>query len=390
MSWTYHVRPRDIIIFYVVLFAALSAYTLHRYNGFDLWILLNAGKDFAAGRSPYHLQADFQQDLPFRYAPPVAIFSSLFATVAQHYLNLAMFFLSLGALARLTWLNTKLFEISFGLTHRAQKPILLFFPWLLVVNGLGAQLEGGNTNLLALYLLVEGTYLFAARPATAAFLMMLPALVKPQFGFLAFLFLLLHGRAHAGSFVRAGSLFALVLFSPFLWGVSQGQHLYVDWLRMLELSTPPNLTNQIGNGNLSLYSFLCHIWHWPPLFVTTLVLVPTVAALSVWVSKRKSNYVALIAALWVGYLFSPVSFAYTQTALFVPGSAALALYFRQPRTRSRPKILSTHSAHLFALVCFVTACWITTYNVLGPDLYWSATVYRIHAWLCLPLILAFF
>jgi hypothetical protein len=365
---------KPVALFYFVLSAWLTVYTLKRFNGYDLGIIWDAGLAVLHGQSPYH----FDQQSPYKYSPSFALFLACFQWIPRPFLPMVICLANLALLLRVTYVTYLLFEREFGFTSLGQKLLLIYLPWLLVFQGIGAQFEGGQTTIFLMFLGMEGIYQHVRGRPWGIALSSLVVFIKPQFLVLPILTANYDFRSRWRDYLTAIAAVGVGTLIPFVLGWNPGIQLYVDWLTLLARSTPDVLTNRVGNGNLGLYSFFYHLWHWPTWTIDILV-AAAVFSLAYLVRKTRSIVLACAGAYWIAYLLSPISFAYSQTVMMIPGILAIGCCFDK---NFRPAILF----RLLALVLFLVACWLLQYDTVGKSVYETVVLYRLNAWFSVTLL----
>ncbi|NDG25603.1 MAG: hypothetical protein EB120_00325 [Proteobacteria bacterium] len=173
----------EFVFFHGVFAVGLLFYFVRRYNGFDLELAVRAGSSLLTGQSPYDISANS----PFRYAPWWCVLMLPIQWVSFRFIHWGFFGCTLLMLGRIQWILLEMTpQDSPLLCRKGPFRWALILPWILVLRGLGAQIEGGNTNVLLLYLSVEGAYQFFKNRSIGLLLMWAGVGVKPQFGLLLF------------------------------------------------------------------------------------------------------------------------------------------------------------------------------------------------------------
>ena len=366
----------EFVFFHGVFAVGLLFYFVRRYNGFDLELAVRAGSSLLTGQSPYDISANS----PFRYAPWWCVLMLPIEWVSFRFIHWGFFGCTLLMLGRIQWILLEMTpQDSPLLCRKGPFRWALILPWILVLRGLGAQIEGGNTNVLLLYLSVEGAYQFFKNRSIGLLLMWAGVGVKPQFGLLPFLLSLAYWSRVKRS-ISVVALFLVALWAlPFPFGWDQGLRWYQDWLSVIRISSLDNLLNRTGNGNMSIFSFFVHIGHMSEKLAYVGLLIPVVGW-GVYLSRKNRDVLAVLAlSLWINLSFSPVSFAYTELLLVVPVFYALVFCFDRKQL-------------IYGLPLCVLAFgeWLLSFDVVGREVFNSIVVhYRLHTWCCVPLLVYF-
>ncbi|MFM8270503.1 MAG: glycosyltransferase 87 family protein, partial [Pseudomonadota bacterium] len=167
---------------YLFLTIGLLGYGLKRYNGYDLDSYFKLAEGVKSGLALYG-------DPPLSLYPPSgAYLLELLQFIPKSATHPTWYCLSILIFYRLS-------KIAFALFPTAKPKVkqigFYWLSWLGILQGLGAQLEGGNINLLLMYLMIEGfNLLFKSasdqkRVLLGLFLCWLPVMFKPYLGLIS-------------------------------------------------------------------------------------------------------------------------------------------------------------------------------------------------------------
>jgi hypothetical protein len=299
--------------------------------------------------------------MSYRYLPPTLMFYkglSVFPAYIQHCLT-ALF--SLVALYRMIWLGVGLAKKEFKSIH----PLLyLYGPALLLHQGLSAQFESGNINLILVYLTIEGLWQYYQNKKYLAFLFLFfPCLFKFQFGLMGYFIFLSDYKKNLRSFLFAFLTILLFSLNTFFLNTST-LSLYHDWW----------VSNQaVGNGildrgivavNNSLLSFTHHILKIPMSFIGVFLFL-FFLFLHKGLFKRTPLHLYALSALFI-YLFFPATFPYTIVLLYIPSLVAF-------------------SKKTWQSALFIFGIFIFNPNFFGREKFETYIVlYRTSSWFLIP------
>jgi len=133
---------------YFILALGLLAYGFKRYNGYDLESYFNLAEAAWAGQPLYGEKA------LSLYSPAGAYVLELFHYLPNKWTHIAWYLISILIFFRIS-------EIGFSFCSvvkesNFKKGLFYWLTWISILQGLGAQLEGGNINLLLMYFVFEG------------------------------------------------------------------------------------------------------------------------------------------------------------------------------------------------------------------------------------------
>lgn len=301
-------------LFALAVFYYLVIYK--RYNGGDYYVYVKAIERLDQGISPYQ----FESTQSYRYLPPTLIFYkalAIFPLFIQHWL-IAIF--SLLALFRMLWLGTYFAKKEF----KKYNPILMLLgPTLLLHQGLSAQFESGNINLILVYLTMEGLWQYYQNKKYVAFvLMFFPSLFKFQFGLIGYFIFLSDYKKNIRPLFYAFLTIVFFSLNTFLFRGNTWL-LYQDWWNSNHAVSSGILDRGIVAVNNSLLSFAHHIFKIPMPFIWSILLF-IFSLLHIGLFKKTALQLYALSALFV-YLFFPATFPYTLVLLYIPCLLALSM-----------------------------------------------------------------
>ncbi len=296
----------------------LLGYGLKRYNGFDFHSYFDLVKGANEGASVYGVK-------PLSLYPPPGVYllrglqfiPETVAHVAWYLISLCLFF-------RMSFIGFSL-VLSDRVLSIQQFLLFIWISWLAILQGLGAQLEGGNINLGLMYLMFEGLYCLSFERGSSfklskgIFLIWFPIFFKPYLGLISLgITIQMLRKTSWKSFILPGALLGLVLLIPLIHlGVEPVMREYKDWLKGDVRYIDCAFTLKCNAVNYSLTSYFYHIHQLKleKIFVITGLL----SFLAMGYSFFEQNLQKLFAALCtLTFLISPASFPYTMMLLWFP------------------------------------------------------------------------
>ena len=211
------------------------------------------------------------------------------------------------------------------------KRVLIFcwIAWWAILQGLGAQLEGGNINLLLMYFLFEGPYwILKSQKKTKKYMVTLaigllmcwlPVVFKPYLGLLSCGITIWVMRRCSWKLIGVPVLvFFVITLVPILFKGTQVVFLdYRNWLNGDVQYIDCAFTLKCNAVNYSILSYFYHIHSWT--LESLFFILLTVSALSLCYSGLEKNLLRLFSVLClVTFLVSPASFPYTMMLLWFP------------------------------------------------------------------------
>ena len=302
---------------FLILALALVAYGLKRYNGYDLDSYFKLSEGVLAG------QALYGKNALSLYPPAGAYVLELFQFLPKTWTHIGWFLISIFMFYRMSEIGFSLFP---SIKESNGKKILFYWlSWVAILQGLGAQLEGGNINLLLMFLIWEGLNTLLRKPKTVKWLTLgllliwLPISFKPYLGLVACgvtIFLLRRfGWKMLVAPMMVGGLMTLI---PALFKGFEAVRLdYVNWLSGDVSYIDCAFTLKCNAVNYGLPSYLYQIHHWS--LATIGIFVVALSGIALIYAFFEKNLIRLSGVLSIiTFCISPASFPYTLMLLWIP------------------------------------------------------------------------
>jgi hypothetical protein len=299
--------------------------------------------------------------MSYRYLPPTLIFYkglSVFPVYIQHWLVAV---LSLAALYRMMWLGVGLAKEEF----KNINPLLyLYGPILLLHQGLSAQFESGNINLILVYFTIEGLWQYYQNKKYLAFIFLFsPCLFKFQFGLMGYFLFLSDYKKNIRPITFAFLTLLVFSLNTFFLNASTVS-LYRDWWISNQAVSSGILDRGIVAVNNSLLSFAYHILKIPMSFIWSFLFL-LFLLLHKGLFKRNPLQLYALSSLFI-YLFFPATFPYTLVLLYIP----CIISFSQKTWQS---------------ALFIFGIFIFNPNFFGREKFETYIVlYRTSSWFLIP------
>lgn len=340
------VKTKLFLLSYFLLGFGLILYGLNRYNGWDLDTYFAVADAAAQGKQIYgekHLTL---------YPPPGGYCLELLRYFPRKAVHVVWFFISILLVLRIVWMGLQLFPAP-----QTSSTKLAFYFWLSVwaaLQGVGAQIESGNINLLLMYFLMEGMTRLEGlknRWGWGLVLLWLPVLFKPYLGLIAFGLTLSVWKKKGWkvfsipAFVILTALFISLLTK----GLSRVSFDFKNWLSGDVEHIHRAFTLSANAVNFGIPSYFYHIFGWPLSAVSGLTLF--FSLLGLLYSLYEKNQLKLFCLLsMLTFCISPASFSYSMLLLWFP-----ILYFTKETLWDEAPILQSWKKmagvlFLFALI----------------------------------------
>jgi len=313
------------------LATALAIYGLKRYNGYDLESYFTLVEAFGRGGAPYG-------EKPLSLYPPSGVYAlQVLKFFPKKWVHLVCYGMSILLFLRVSFIGFSLFQPKKKNTAN-QILFFLIVSWLAIMQGLGAQLEGGNINLLLMYLLFEGVYLIQKKPecslrfSLGLLMCWLPVVFKPYLGLVSCGVTLWMVRRFSWKWVGIPVLaFLIIGFGPMLFkGIQLVIVDYQNWLKGDVHYVDCAFTLKCNAVNYSILSYFYHIHSWTLESLFWVLIIGS--ALSLGYSIFERNLLKLFSVLClVTFLISPASFPYTLMLLWFPILWATRLLVLEPQ-----------------------------------------------------------
>jgi hypothetical protein len=215
----------------------------------------------------------------------------------------------------------------FSVTKERDWKTTLFYwlSWISILQGLGAQLEGGNINLLLMCLMIEGLNILLKRASTTKnvtlglLFIWLPIFFKPYLGIISSGLTLFFIRRSGWRALFAPVIVAILMtvFPALIKGFETVRSDYIAWLSGDISYIDCAFTLKCNAVNYGFPSYLYQVQHWSLARVAVFVLAVSVVALIYALFEK--NLLRLSGALsLITFCISPASFPYTLMLLWIP------------------------------------------------------------------------
>jgi len=307
-------KNRSKIIGYAFLATSLLLYGLKRYNGWDLETYFQAAEAAARGE---HLYGKEPLTL---YPPPGGYCLEILSYFPPKLIHLLWYLVSVLLFLRICWIGYFLFPLQ--TSSKVRRNVFYVVSIWAILQGIGAQLESGNINLLLKYFLIEGVYLILkTKPATliGLFLLWLPVIFKPYLGLISLGTTIATAKKFGlRAWLAPLSLFFLSLMLPLIF---KGYDWFVfdiqQWLLQDVDHVHRAFTLSFNAVNFGLPSYFYHIYGLPLQAITTVTLL--VSGLAILYSFQEQDLLKLFCVLCtLTFCISPASFSYSMLLLWFP------------------------------------------------------------------------
>jgi len=318
---------------FLFLAIGLMGYGFKRYNDYDLDSYFKLAECAQSGLSLYG-------DPPLSLYPPAGGYLlELLQFVPRTATHLIWYVFSIFLFFRMSGIVFSFFPVP---KKEWKQKVFYWLSWIAILQGLGAQLEGGNINLLLMYIMLEGLGLMAKSPSDrkrvsiGLFLCWFPVMFKPYLGLVSSGLTLFCFRRFSWRVITAPLLvgFLMTGLPALVKGPKSVITDYRNWLSGDVSYVDCAFTLKCNAVNYGLPSYFYQIHHWPLKTVSIFILLVSIVAL-IYASREK-NLLRLSAALsLITFCISPASFPYTLMLLWltVVSSSYLVLFNRDPKSR---------------------------------------------------------
>jgi hypothetical protein len=302
---------------YCILFFGLLAYGFKRYNGYDLESYFNLAEAAWAGQPLYGEKA------LSLYPPAGAYVLELFHYLPNKWTHITWYLISILIFYRISEIGFSFFQ--FTQESNFKRGLFFWLSWIAILQGFGAQLEGGNINLLLMYFIFEGLNQLVRKPQTVKslfwglFFVWLPIAFKPYLGLLSSGLTLFYLRKSGlKSLLGPLAVALLVTLVPALIKSLETVKMdYVKWLSGDLSYIDCAFTLKCNAVNYGLPSYLYQIQGWSLASISVFVLLASVGALVYSFFDSRLLRMAGVLSI-ITFCVSPASFPYTLMLLWIP------------------------------------------------------------------------
>jgi hypothetical protein len=301
---------------YFILAFGLIAYGFKRYNGYDLDSYFHLAEAAWAGQPLYGEKA------LSLYPPAGAYVLELFHYLPNKVTHTAWYLISILIFYRISRIGFSFFQ--FAEDSNFKKGLFYWLSWIAILQGLGAQLEGGNINLLLMYSLFEGLNILVRKSENPRDLILgllltwLPVIFKPYLGLvssgLTVFFLRRSGWRVLVAPIMVAAL--MTLFPALIKGFETVQLDYANWLSGDLSYIDCAFTLKCNAVNYGLPSYLYQIQNWSLANISVFVLLVSSGVLVYSFFERHLLRLAGVISI-ITFCVSPASFPYTLMLLWI-------------------------------------------------------------------------
>ena len=302
---------------YLILALGLIAYGIKRYNGYDFESYFTLAEVVHSGERIYG------DRLLSLYPPVGAYLFEIFHFLPKATTHKAWYLISVLLFVRMSHIGFSFFSVT---KERDWKTTLFYWlSWISILQGLGAQLEGGNINLLLMCLMIEGLNILLKRASTTKnvtlglLFIWLPIFFKPYLGIISSGLTLFFIRRSGWRALFAPVIVAILMtvFPALIKGFETVRSDYIAWLSGDISYIDCAFTLKCNAVNYGFPSYLYQVQHWSLARVAVFVLAVSVVALIYALFEK--NLLRLSGALsLITFCISPASFPYTLMLLWIP------------------------------------------------------------------------
>ena len=302
---------------YFILVLGLLAYGFKRYNGYDLDSYFHLAEAAWAGQPLYGEKA-------LSLYPPVGAYVlELFHYLPNKWTHITWYLISILMFYRISEIGFSFFPVV--KESNFKKGLFYWLTWISILQGLGAQLEGGNINLLLMYFIFEGLNTLVRKPQTVKglfwglLLVWLPIAFKPYLGLLSSgLTLFCLRKSGLKSLLAPLAVALLVTIVPALIkGLETVKTDYVKWLSGDLSYIDCAFTLKCNAVNYGLPSYLYQVQGWSLANISVFVLFVSGGALVYSFFERNLLHLSGVVSI-ITFCVSPASFPYTLIILWIP------------------------------------------------------------------------